>query len=338
MKALILAGGFATRLGPIGGQMPKAMIVVEGNTLIAHLFNKLEAEKIEPIISTNKKFENFFEGYENILVEETIAEEEKLGAVSAINNAIKQLKIDEDLLVVCADNYFSSDFKGFVSSYTGEPLVGVYHAGQKPDMRPEEMATMKFEGSESFPPPEQSFYLTDFKEKIIPPLSDYVSAGIYIYPKSVFSILDEFCKERKQDAPGFFIQHLLERGMKVKGYFFGGEWYDVSHKSYLQVFSDARLVKSDDRYIVCDKPLGKNLVLSITILHAGKHTTGHSHPANEVYFFVEGQGEIELDGKRRSVKSKDIVPISPDEFHRIYNTSNKDPIFICVFERYGERG
>ena len=112
----------------------------------------------------------------------------------------------------------------------------------------------------------------------------------------------------------------------------------MSYKSYLQVFSDARLVKSDDRYTVCDKPLGKNLVLSITILHACKHTTGHSHPVSEVYFFVEGQGEIELDGKRRSVKSKDIVPIAPDEFHRVYNTSNKDLVFICVFEKYGERG
>jgi len=338
MKALILAGGFATRLGPIGGQMPKAMIVVEGDTLLGHLLKKLEAEKIEPIISTNKKFENFFERHNNVIVEETRAEEEKLGAVSAINNAVKQLKIDEDLLVVCADNYFASDFKDFVSSYTGEPIVGVYHVGQKPDMRPEEMATMKFEGSESFPPPEQSFYLTDFKEKVIPPLSDYVSAGIYIYPKSVFSILDEFCRERRQDAPGFFVQHLLESGVRVKGYLFGGEWYDVSYKSYLQVFSDARLVKSDDRYIVCDKPLGKNLVLSITVLHAGKHTTGHSHSVGEVYFFVEGQGEIELDGKRRSVKSKDIVPITPDEFHRVYNTSNKDLIFISVFEKYGERG
>lgn len=338
MKALILAGGFATRLGPIGEQMPKAMIVVEGDTVLDHLLKKLEHEKIKPIISTNKKFENFFEGYKNVLVEETRAEEEKLGAVSAINNAIKQLKIDEDLLVVCADNYFSSDFKGFVSSYTGEPLIGVYYAGKKPDMKPEESATMKFKGSESFLPPEQIFYLTDFKEKVKPPLSDYVSAGIYIYPKSIFSILDEFCKKRRQDAPGFFVQHLLERGVKIKGYLFGGEWYDVSHKGYLQVFSDARLVKSDDRYIVCDKPLGKNLVLSITILHAGKHTTGHSHPVSEVYFFVEGQGEIELDEKRRSVKSKDIVPIEPDKFHRVYNTSDKDLIFICVFEKYGERG
>jgi len=338
MKALILAGGFATRLGAIGEQMPKAMIVVEGNTLLDHLIKKLENEKIEPIISINKKFENFFEVYKNVIVEEAMVEEEKLGAVRAINNAIKQLKIDEDLLVVCADNYFSSDFKGFISSYTGEPIIGVYYAGQKPDMKPEEMATMKFRGSENFPPPEQSFYLADFKEKAKPPLSDYVSAGIYIYPKSIFPILDEFCKERKQDAPGFFIQHLQELGVKVKGYLFGGEWRDVSHKSYLQIFSDAKLTRSDDRYIIFDKPVGENLVLSITILHAGKQTTGHSHSVSEVYFFVEGQGEIELDGNRRAVESKDVVPIKPDKFHRVYNTSDKDLVFICVFERYGERG
>ena len=335
---MILAGGFAIRLGPIGGQMPKAMIVVEGNTALDHLLEKLKAEKIEPIISTNKKFENFFKGYKNVLIEEAMAEEEKLGAVPAINNAIKQLKIDEDLLVVCVDNYFSSGLKGFVSSFTGEPLIGVYHVGQKPDMKPEEMGTVRFKGSEVYPPVREGFHITDFKEKVKPPLSEYVGTGIYLLPKRVFPILDEFCKKQKRDAPGFFIQHLIERGEKIKGYLFGGDWYDVSHKSYLQAFKDARLLKSDDRYIVCDKPLGKNLVLSITILHAGKQTTGHSHPVGEVYFFVEGEGEIELDGKRMRVKSKDVVPIKPDEFHRVYNTSDKDLIFVCAFEKYGERG
>ncbi len=335
---MILAGGFATRLGPIGEQMPKAMIVVDGNTVLNHLLKKLKAEKIEPIISTNKKFENFFREHENVLIEEAMAEGDKLGAVSAINNAIKQLKIDEDLLVVCVDNYFSSGLEGFVSSFTGEPLIGVYHIGQKLDMKPEEVGTMRFEGSESYPPAKESFYITDFKEKVKPPLSEYVGTGIYILPKRVFPIIDEFCGKQRQDAPGFFIQHLIERGEKIKGYLFGGEWYDVSHKSYLQAFKDARLVKSDDRYIVCDKPLGKNLVFSITILHAGKHTTGHSHPVGEVYFFVEGEGEIELDGKRMRVKSKDIVPIKPGEFHRVYNTWDKDLIFVCAFEKYGERG
>lgn len=338
MRALILAGGFATRLGPIGEQMPKAMISVEGDTILNHLLKKFEDVGIKPIISVNKRFEGFFKGYQNVLVEPAMTEQEKLGAVSAIDYAIEKLGVDEDLVVACVDNYFSSGLRGFLSSYTGEPLVGIYYVGERPEMKPEEMATVRFEGSERYPPPEERFYITEFKEKVKPPISHYVGTGIYLLPKRIFPILHEFCKGRKRDAPGFFIQHLLERGEKIKGYLFGGEWYDLSHKGYLQVFRDAKLVKSDDRYIVCDKPLGEKLVLSITILHAGKQTTGHSHQAAEVYFFVEGEGEIELYGKRRRVRGKDIVPIAPNEFHRVYNTSNKDLIFVCAFEKYKGRG
>jgi NDP-sugar pyrophosphorylase family protein len=338
MKALILAGGFSRRLGPIGECIPKAILVTEGDTVLNHLIRKLEAEKIEPIISTNKKFEGFFRRYKNVLVEGATTEKQKLGSISAIDYAIKKLKINEDLLVVCVDNYFSSDLRGFLSCYKGEPLVGVYYAGQKPDMVLEEMATVKFEGSEHYPPPKQSFFLTDFKEKTRPPLSEYIGTGIYIFPKRIFPVLDEFCKKAKSDAPGFFIQHLIERGEKVKGYLFSGEWYDISNKYYLRAFSDAKLVKHDDRYVVCDKALSDRLVASITILHPGKQTTGHSHPVAEVYFFVEGEGEIELDGSRYRVGSKDIVLVKPNQFHRVYNTSDKELILVAVFERYGERG
>jgi mannose-6-phosphate isomerase-like protein (cupin superfamily) len=240
--------------------------------------------------------------------------------------------------VVCVDNFFSSDLRGFLSSYTGEALVGIYHTGGRPDVRPEEMATVKFEGCERYPPPERSFLLTDFREKVKPPLSDYVGIGIYIFPRRIFPILDEFCGGQGRDAPGFFIQHLVERGEKVRGYLFTGEWYDVSHKSYLRIFSDARLVRSDERYVICDKSLSEKLVASITILHPGKQTTGHSHPGAEVYFFVEGEGEMEVDGSRQRVGSKDIVLIRPNQFHRVYNTGDKELIFVVAFEKYGERG
>ncbi|MEM3420869.1 MAG: sugar phosphate nucleotidyltransferase [Candidatus Hadarchaeum sp.] len=338
MKALILAGGFAKRLGTIGELMPKAMIMEKGDTVLNNLIKKLRAVNLEPIISTNKKFEGFFSGYQNLIVEEAMAEEQKLGAVSAIWNAINAKKIEEDLMVVCADNYFSSGFEDFVSSYTGEPLVGIYYVGQNPEMKPEEMATVKFDGSDDYPPPATSFFFTDFKEKVRPPLSSYVSTGVYIFPKRIFPLLGKFCRSSKQDAPGFFIQHLMQLGEKVKGYLFSGEWYDVSHKSYLQAFREARVVKNDERYIVCDRTIGGNLVLSITILHVGKQTTGHSHPVGEVYFFIEGEGEIEMNGGRRRVREKDVVTIAPGEFHRVHNISDKDLIFISVFEKYGERG
>jgi glucose-1-phosphate thymidylyltransferase len=332
MRALILAGGFATRLGPLGEQIPKAMIVVNGETVLDNLLGKLAAEKVEATILTNRRFENFFTDYENVLIEDARREEEKLGAVSAINNAIEKLGIDEDVFVIASDNYFSSDFREFLSNYSGEPLIGVYYAGDSPEIKLEEMGTIMFDGCGSYPPPKKVFTITKFLEKSKQPVSKYVATGAYILPRSIFPILKEYCKGRKRDHLGSFIEHLLENKVRVKGFLFEGKWFDVSHVSYLRVFSSGRLVRTDERYIVSDLTLGE-LVLRLVILHPGKSTTGHSRQGSEVYFFIEGQGQIEVNGEVKPVKSKDMVPINPGEFHRIHNNSDKDLIFINVYER-----
>jgi mannose-6-phosphate isomerase-like protein (cupin superfamily) len=146
-------------------------------------------------------------------------------------------------------------------------------------------------------------------------------------------MLEEFCRTAKRDAPGFFIQHLMERGEKVKGYLFRGEWYDVSHKSYLQTFRDGRLVESDERSVVVEKSLGPRLFSRITFLHAGKETGKRRYPAARVYFFLEGEGEVEVGGKKRRVSGRDLLITRPEEPHRIHNPSGVDLIYIDVFEK-----
>jgi len=339
MKALVLAGGFAKRLGPIGENIPKAMLVEGKMSILDHILKKTERAGLETYISTNRKFAEYFSGYKNLIVEETTREEEKLGAVAAISHAIKAVNIDDDLLVLCVDNYFSDEITGFVSSFTGDPMVGVYYAGNRTDIRAEEMGTVRFEGSETYPPPARCFSIKEFKEKVSPPLSRYIAVGLYVFPKRVFPLIEEFSRSTKRDAPGTIVQHLLEHGESVKGYLLEGEWSDISHRSYLLAFADSRLVKSDERYVVCDKALSEHFVASITVLKPGKHTTGHSHPVAEAYFFVEGNGELEGDGGRRiPVGPKDIVLIKPNEFHRVYNTGKTLLIFVSAFEKYGERG
>lgn len=99
----------------------------------------------------------------------------------------------------------------------------------------------------------------------------------------------------------------------------------------------AKLVKSDERYDVYDFKM-ENLVVSMTLLHNGKETTGHSHDeADEVYLFADGRGEIQLKDKKHKVKKNDIVVIPRGHFHKVFNTSDGDLIFVCVFEKYGER-
>jgi len=93
------------------------------------------------------------------------------------------------------------------------------------------------------------------------------------------------------------------------------------------------VVKQDDRYVVKDNNLLKNLILSSTRLNPGKQTTGHKHAGQEeVYLFMEGQGEMLLDEKRFPVKAGDIVLIEDGVFHRVYNTSESELYFVCVFD------
>jgi mannose-6-phosphate isomerase-like protein (cupin superfamily) len=93
------------------------------------------------------------------------------------------------------------------------------------------------------------------------------------------------------------------------------------------------VVKQDDRYVVKDNNLLKNLILSSTRLNPGKQTTGHKHAGQEeVYLFMEGQGEMLLDEKRFPVKAGDIVLIEDGVFHRVYNTSELELYFVCVFD------
>jgi len=93
------------------------------------------------------------------------------------------------------------------------------------------------------------------------------------------------------------------------------------------------VVKDNDIYQLKDNTSLKNLVLSSTLLHAGKETTGHKHEGQEeVYFFVSGFGEMSVDDKRFNIKPGDIVLIEDGEFHRVYNTSQQDLYFVCVFD------
>ncbi len=100
----------------------------------------------------------------------------------------------------------------------------------------------------------------------------------------------------------------------------------------------ARLVKKSDRYEVYDLGL-ENLVISMTVLHEDKSTTGHFHnDTEEIHFFVEGEGEIQLDDKKEDVTGGDIVLIPGGIFHRVFNKAKGDLTFLCFFEKYQGRG
>ena len=97
---------------------------------------------------------------------------------------------------------------------------------------------------------------------------------------------------------------------------------------------DSKIVKSNETYDVIDNTNLKNLVVSKTILHPEKHTTGHNHEGQEeVYQFVSGYGTMIVGTNVHLVGPGDIVLIPDGDFHRVSNTSeHEDLIFVCVFD------
>ena len=97
---------------------------------------------------------------------------------------------------------------------------------------------------------------------------------------------------------------------------------------------DSKVLKQNETYTLLDNTKLNNLVVSKTILHPGKNTTGHNHPGQEeVYHFISGTGYIVVGDKEISVDAGDIVLIPDAYFHKVWNTSEiEDLIFVCVFD------
>ena len=97
---------------------------------------------------------------------------------------------------------------------------------------------------------------------------------------------------------------------------------------------DSKIVKQIETYTLIDNTDLNGLVVSKTILHPEKSTTGHNHTGQEeVYQFVSGYGtmvvgtNVHLDGPNNEV----LIP--DGDFHRVSNTSKyEDLIFVCVFD------
>jgi mannose-6-phosphate isomerase-like protein (cupin superfamily) len=93
------------------------------------------------------------------------------------------------------------------------------------------------------------------------------------------------------------------------------------------------VIKDTDVYTLKDNTFGDNLVLSSTFLRAGQSTNGHEHKGQEeVYFFVDGTGDMEVDDNKFSVKAGDVICIEDGEFHRVHNTGHYGLYFVCVFD------
>jgi len=70
--------------------------------------------------------------------------------------------------------------------------------------------------------------------------------------------------------------------------------------------------------------------LAEATLAPGQATEQHYHrQAEEIYFVLEGSGELEIDGERATVVPGDAVLISPGAWHQIRAEAAGELRFLC---------
>ena len=105
MKAIILSSGKGTRMMPLTKDMPKPMLEINGETLIAHKIKLLEDASINEIFINVAYKKDVIINYikslnKNIhLIDEG---DEPLGTAAGIRNIVSQLK-DESFIVINSD-------------------------------------------------------------------------------------------------------------------------------------------------------------------------------------------------------------------------------------------
>ncbi|OKY77913.1 MAG: N-acetylglucosamine-1-phosphate uridyltransferase [Candidatus Methanohalarchaeum thermophilum] len=262
MKAVILAGGYATRLWPLTKNRAKPLLPLGKKPIIEHILEEIKKEKRihETIISANKKFEPDFEdylsknSYENtkITVEDTNKEKEKPGAIGALSQIIKEEDISGPLLVAAGDNYISFNISDFLDFYE-KKQNSCLAAYKVPIEEASQYGVLNVKDTE----------VKEFKEKPEEPESNLVSIAFYVFSEKGIKSLKEYIKSGKNpDSPGYFIEWLI-KNEKVNAFSFDGKWFDIGTprgylKAYKSIVGENRIIDSEVKNSKVEKSLIKS--------------------------------------------------------------------------------
>ena len=185
MKTIVIAAGYATRLYPLTKNFPKPLLEIGDNTILGRMLDDIDTiPGIDShIIVTNHKFAGIFEGWKNktrytrpitIIDDGTETNETRLGAVKDLLLAIDKCGIDDDILVVAADNILDFSFKGFVG-FSKEKGTSVIMCHYEPELKKlQRTGVIAVDGD---------MRVLEMQEKPERPVSNWAVPPFYIYRK-----------------------------------------------------------------------------------------------------------------------------------------------------------
>lgn len=214
MQAVLLVGGFGTRLRPLTYRVPKPMVPVMGKPLMMHVIDALPSEVDQIIIPVNYKRDMVeeFIAQNSLPVEITIVDEpDPMGTGGAVKNVENLITRDGTFLVLNGDIVASIDLADFVAFHKAKGGIASISLWEVEDPTPFGVAQL-----------DDNAKIIRFQEKPKrqEAFSRLINAGAYALEPEV---LDEI-------GPGFVSMErevfpkLLSKGMY--GFAFEGFWTD----------------------------------------------------------------------------------------------------------------
>jgi glucose-1-phosphate thymidylyltransferase len=213
MKNIVIAAGYATRLGELTKNFPKPLLKIGKSTILGRMLDDIDQipEIDEHIIVTNHKFAGIFEQWASeqhykkrvtVIDDGTETNDTRLGAVCDLLYAIDKLNLDDDLLVVAADNLLFFSFKGFVD-FAREKNSSCIICHEQP-----EIAKLQRTGVVVL---DENNRVLNMEEKPEVPKTTWAVPPFYIYLKKDLDLVKHSVENGcGKDAPGNLAHYLCE--------------------------------------------------------------------------------------------------------------------------------
>lgn len=213
MKNIVIAAGYATRLGELTRNFPKPLLKIGENTILGRMLDDIDtiSEIDEHVIVTNHRFAPIFQQWAaeqhyvkpvTIIDDGTETNETRLGAVCDLLLAIDQLGIDDDLLVVAADNLLFFSFQEFVD-FARQKQTSCIMCHHQPSVE-------KLQRTGVIVVDEQMRVL-NMEEKPQEPKSHWAVPPFYIYKKHDLPLVRHSVADGcGKDAPGNLAHYMVE--------------------------------------------------------------------------------------------------------------------------------
>ena len=216
MKNVIIAAGYATRLYPLTENFPKPLLQIGESTILDRMLDDLDgiADIDQHIVVTNHKFAHIFREWAAkrmqqpaakpivIIDDGTSTNETRLGAVRDLLLALRQQHIDDDVMVLAADNILDFSFQGFVD-YFRQKQTSIIMCHHEPELyRLQRTGVIAVD---------DDMRVLLMQEKPAQPVSNWAVPPFYIYKRSDLPlILDCLNHGCGYDAPGNLAHYLVD--------------------------------------------------------------------------------------------------------------------------------